>query len=266
MNHSESIANLAAALAEAQSEFSAVPEQATNPFLKNRYADLGTVISTAEPVLAKHGLSVSQPVIGGDGSIGVATILMHKSGEWIQSMATLPLFEEKGKSAAQVAGSIITYLRRYAYSSVLGLYTEEDTDGGAQTSQRPSAPAQNTRPQQPAGGQSPTQQSAEPQKSAGKGETPQDWAIDWLKRVGARDYKTITDKRSAIESMGAHLAAGGIDRPKIRRLAGTLQQWANPAVQVTQENVWDLIDSSLISALTEANSGELLMLKKLADK
>ena len=50
---SESIQNLAAALAKAQAEFPAVPFNAVNPFLKNKYADLGAVIETARPVLAK---------------------------------------------------------------------------------------------------------------------------------------------------------------------------------------------------------------------
>ena len=35
------------------------------------------------------------------------------------------------QSAAQVAGSIISYLRRYAYASVLGMYADQDTDGTA---------------------------------------------------------------------------------------------------------------------------------------
>jgi hypothetical protein len=39
------------------------------------------------------------------------------------------MIDEKGKSAAQVAGSIITYLRRYALAAALGIYADEDTDG-----------------------------------------------------------------------------------------------------------------------------------------
>jgi hypothetical protein len=36
---------------------------------------------------------------------------------------------EKGKSGAQVAGSVITYLRRYSLAAILNLYSEEDNDG-----------------------------------------------------------------------------------------------------------------------------------------
>ena len=129
MNKSESIAALAAALSAAQAEMPAVPMNAVNPFLKNKYADLGAVIHTARPVLAKHGLSVSQMVSGDGLVISVTTVLMHSSGEWLASGVSLKIGEERGKSAAQVAGSIVTYLRRYAYAAALGMYADEDTDG-----------------------------------------------------------------------------------------------------------------------------------------
>lgn len=132
MNKSESIAKLADALAKAQGEFGAVPFNAVNPFLKNRYADLGAVIETAKPILAKHGLSVSQLMTSSEDRIGVTTILMHASGEWLEATASLPLGDEKGKSLAQVAGSVVTYLRRYALASVLGMYADEDQDGNGQ--------------------------------------------------------------------------------------------------------------------------------------
>jgi hypothetical protein len=130
MQKSESIGALASALAKAQGEFGPVPFNTTNRFLGNRYADLGAVIQTAKPIIAANGLSVAQATEDSmDDYIGVNTILMHSSGEWISAYVSLPLGEEKGKSRAQVAGSIVSYLRRYAYASILGLYAEEETDG-----------------------------------------------------------------------------------------------------------------------------------------
>jgi len=137
MEHSESIANLAAALSTFQANVPSVPFDGTNAFLKNRYATLKAMIETARPVLAENGLSVSQIVVSYDGQIGVETVLMHNSGEWISNTAILPPGEEKGKSGAQVAGSTITYLRRYSYAAILGLYADEDTDGNG--------PQQNTK-------------------------------------------------------------------------------------------------------------------------
>ena len=126
---SETITELAGALAMAQAEMPAAEMNAVNPFLQNKYADLGSIIRTAQPILKKHGLSVSQMAISDNGNVGVETMLMHKSGEYIGSIITLPIGDEKGKSLAQVAGSIITYLRRYSYAAILGMYADEDTDG-----------------------------------------------------------------------------------------------------------------------------------------
>jgi hypothetical protein len=126
---SEKIDLLASALVKAQAEMKPAPMNAVNPFLHNKYADLGTLIQTAEPVLAKNGLAISQLPTNEGGQLGVRTILMHQSGQFIESTVSLPLGDEKGKSLAQVAGSVITYLRRYSYSAILGMYSDEDTDG-----------------------------------------------------------------------------------------------------------------------------------------
>ena len=129
MNQSEQINELAKALALFQAKMPAVLMNATNPFLKNKYADLGAVIETAIPYTSEFGLSFSQLTFSDDVRIGVETVLMHTSGQWISSAVSLPLGEEKGKTLAQVAGSVITYLRRYSLGSILGIYTEEDKDG-----------------------------------------------------------------------------------------------------------------------------------------
>ena len=126
---SEKIDQLGVALAKAQGEMPTVPMNAVNPFLKNKYADLAEMIKVASPILARNGLSISQQPVTKDGQIGVTTTLVHASGQWIEDTITLPLGDEKGKSLAQVAGSIITYLRRYSYGAIVGLATDEDTDG-----------------------------------------------------------------------------------------------------------------------------------------
>lgn len=141
MKTSTTISALAKALSAAQAEMPAVAFDSTNPFLHNRYASLGAVIEASRPVLAKHRLAVTQFPANDGETIGVETILAHESGEFISERLSIALGEEKGKSRAQVAGSIITYLRRYAWASVLGLYADEDTDGNAPES-RQNAPRQ----------------------------------------------------------------------------------------------------------------------------
>jgi hypothetical protein len=68
---------------------------------------------------------------------------MHTSGEWISSSISMPIGDEKGKSNAQVAGSIVTYLRRYSLASILGIYSDEDGDGNKpEPTRKPKAEAQ----------------------------------------------------------------------------------------------------------------------------
>lgn len=131
MNKSESIEELAAALSKFQSIMPAVQMNSVNPFLKNRYADLGAMIEAARQPLRECGLAVSQLVTNEAQNIGIETVLMHTSGEWISNSVTLYVGDVKGKSLAQEAGSTITYMRRYSFSAILGLYADEDTDGNA---------------------------------------------------------------------------------------------------------------------------------------
>jgi hypothetical protein len=129
MNKSVSITKLAEALSKAQAEMPVVRMNAQNPFLKNKYADLGAVIETSRPILAKYGLSVSQFPTGTGEQIGVTSVLMHSSGEWLEDTIYISASDQKGLSVAQSAGVVISYLRRYSWASMLGMYADEDTDG-----------------------------------------------------------------------------------------------------------------------------------------
>ena len=131
MTKSESITHLAAALAKAQAEMPVAVFDATNPFLKSKYASLGSVIQASRPILAKHKLSLVQFPISDATSIGVESILTHESGEFVAERILIPLTEEKGKSKVQSAGSTLTYLRRYSWASILGMYSDEDSDGSS---------------------------------------------------------------------------------------------------------------------------------------
>lgn len=118
---SEAINELAKALVGAQAEFSAVPKGSSNPFFKSKYAALPDVVQHAGPVLSKHGLAISQ-FIGNDELI---TYLIHESGQYIAHTMTLHL----PKQDPQGQGSAVTYARRYAYMSALGLVADDDDDG-----------------------------------------------------------------------------------------------------------------------------------------
>jgi len=81
-------------------------------------------------LLKKHGLGFTQLINEGD----VLTILFHvESGEQIQSSTNIPQnVQLKGMNEFQVLGSAITYIRRYALSSILGIVTDKDTDASGE--------------------------------------------------------------------------------------------------------------------------------------
>lgn len=124
------INELAAALAKAQEEMKNPKNSATNPFFKSKYATLGDTLDLMRPVLGKHGLSFLQPVGLKDGYVTVKTILMHSSGQWLESDSiTLPVMGDRGVNPAQAAGICMTYGRRYSLSALIGVAGEEDNDG-----------------------------------------------------------------------------------------------------------------------------------------
>lgn len=122
MNKSESIKNLAAAMVKAQAEMGGAHKGANNPFFKSKYADLGAVVEAVKTPFTNNGLSYIQFPIEQGGRIGVETILMHESGEWLSNEFTVNLT----KQDAQGAGSAITYCRRYGLQSIAGIPSEDD--------------------------------------------------------------------------------------------------------------------------------------------
>lgn len=90
------------------------------------YSDLPTIFPVINPILKKYGLGFTQL---GQGT-SLKTIIFHiESGETLESIFDIP----QGVSLAkmndfQVLGSAITYMRRYALSSALGIITDKDTD------------------------------------------------------------------------------------------------------------------------------------------
>ena len=126
MNKSESIKNIAMAMNKAQSVMGGAHKGANNPFFKSKYADLGAVIEAVKQPFADNGLSYVQFRIEDGGRIGIETILMHDSGEWLSHSFTVNL----SKQDAQGAGSAITYCRRYGLQAVAGIPSEDD-DGNA---------------------------------------------------------------------------------------------------------------------------------------
>lgn len=126
MQKSESIKNIAKAIGLFHVKVENIKKDAKNPFFKSSYASLSNILDVINVPLTESGLSFVQFP---SGDAGLTTILMHsESGEFLESEYTM----RPSKDDPQGRGSVITYQRRYALASVLGLNIEDD-DGNAGT-------------------------------------------------------------------------------------------------------------------------------------
>lgn len=140
-NKSESISKIAAALVAFSGEVKSIEKDATNPHFKSAYTTLDHMIDETKPLLNKHGLTVMQ-FPGGDGErITIRTMILHSSGEWIESE---PLTLRPVKVDPQGAGSAITYGRRYSYAAALSLSLGDDDDANGASTQPQSAQTRQT--------------------------------------------------------------------------------------------------------------------------
>jgi hypothetical protein len=125
-------ATLWSALSDFQEECPAINKGAKGYGYK--YADLPSIMEVINPLLTKHKLVISQPLDGR----AIMTKLVHiPTGEIEFSRIEIPEgVSLKGMNQFQVDGSAITYYRRYALSSLLGIVTDDDTDAaGKQVAQ-----------------------------------------------------------------------------------------------------------------------------------
>jgi hypothetical protein len=143
MQMSESIVDIAKAMSAFQSEIKHPDKAAYNKFFDSKYVPLNKVISAFKEFGPKHGLSFIQYPVNGEKSIGVETLLLHTSGEFIKFD---PYFLPLDKQTPQGAGSCITYAKRYALSAALGIDSDEDDDGN-QASQTSGNSQQQGKPQ-----------------------------------------------------------------------------------------------------------------------
>lgn len=125
------------ALLKAQKEMGNAIKGANNPFFKSKYADLNSVREAVMPLLNENGILVLQPIVHIDGKNFVKTILMHESGQTIESFTEI-LFKVSNDPQAQ--GSGITYARRYGLQSLVCIGA--DDDDGNRGSQEPKQPIQ----------------------------------------------------------------------------------------------------------------------------
>jgi len=133
---SPTIGALAAALAKAQGQIEGALKDSENPFFKSRYADLGSVWNACRLPLSTNGLSVVQSPIANADGIGLRTLLLHSSGEWIASEYSM----KPVKTDPQSAGACLSYLRRYALAATVGVFQADDDGNSASRGQHDNEP------------------------------------------------------------------------------------------------------------------------------
>jgi hypothetical protein len=121
---------IAKALAAAQADMANPRFDSQNPHFRNSFASLASVRNAVVPVLAKHGICMTQNLETVEKGIACTTILTHESG---QQMAFGPLVMPASKPDSQGLGSAATYARRYALMAVCGVVGDEDDDANSAT-------------------------------------------------------------------------------------------------------------------------------------
>jgi hypothetical protein len=134
---SESIGTIAAALAKAQAQLvnpekslvgTIRSDQASGSERSFRYAPLSSGLDIVRKTLSQHEIATVQTTSIDEtaGIVRLSTVLAHASGEWIAS--EWPVCAISGTAAPHRMGAALTYARRYALFTLVGIAGEDDLD------------------------------------------------------------------------------------------------------------------------------------------
>jgi hypothetical protein len=144
---SESVAAIATALAKAQTELSNPEKAMVGTVYTNRsdspqsfrYASLSSGLDIVRKALGGHQIAIAQTtnIDRPGGAVNLTTVLMHTSGEWIAS--DWPVCALSEISQPRRMGAALTYARRYALFTMVGIAGEDDLDAPDVTNDPPKA-------------------------------------------------------------------------------------------------------------------------------
>ena len=148
MKHSESIKNIAQAMREFQSNPMVVGVNATG--YGYDYATLDKCVERIYPAITDLGLSIMQPLGCTDsGEPAIHTIIMHTSGEHLETVYPITAAGIGKANDAQQFGAAVTYARRYGLLAAFGVPVGKDDDAACLT-EKPARPTgQKYKPEDP---------------------------------------------------------------------------------------------------------------------
>lgn len=233
MKRSESIKEIATALAKAQGQMESAKKDADNPFFKSKYSDLASVIEAIKKPFADNGLSYSQfPLSSDKQEVGVETIIMHSSGEWVMGE---PLFLPVNKNDAQGYGSAMTYAKRYSLQAAAGLPSEDDDGNGAAKGKPKDTPKSADKPLQSA-------------------HTPRQGAFESLSEDIQKQLKNIKENVMPLYySKQLDKALNVLDMAwvdSVETIDGVEQPVQRPLDQDEKVALWDLFEAPVRTAFT----------------
>ena len=223
---SESIGTIAGALAKAQAELTNPEKSLTatirSPFPREgdrtfRYASLSSGLDIVRKALGKHEIATVQTTaIDEAGLIRLTTVLAHSSGEWVSS--DWPVCPVSETAAPHRMGAALTYARRYALFTLVGIAGEDDLDA-------------------PDLGATPKAGADQPPGPNGRSSNGHAFAAGLPAPAGARRKtaaRSPSEARSGPRSIGGAAGSAGrrTRRPSIRRRGGQL----GPSMPARQEH------------------------------
>lgn len=113
----------------------------------SKYVTLDVILDYVKPILANHGLALKQSLVSDDGRIGIATSVLHMSGETFDfgRLMVKPEGTAYDKNTgelrvvpftAQQVGSAISYMRRVSICVALSLAVDTDDDAASASAPR----------------------------------------------------------------------------------------------------------------------------------
>lgn len=119
---------LAAALSNAQGLMSGALKDSNNLFFKSKYSDLHACWEACRKPLSDNKIAIVQTPEISESYVSIVTLMVHESGQWMRSRISMVPKD----FSPQSVGSVMTYARRYALASMVGLSQVDDDAESAQ--------------------------------------------------------------------------------------------------------------------------------------